>query len=176
MNPIAAMKRRIGLVVSRAIIKLVNDAAKLQGVQVALLDEEARAEVERFQEYGFTSVPLSDAEAIAIAVGGSRSHMVVIATDDRRYRKKGLQPGEVALYTDEGDYVLFKRGRIVEVKAGTKVRVDAPMAEYTGDMHVAGNFTCDKNVSDANGSMQEMRGFYNGHVHGTSPTPTPGMT
>lgn len=176
MSGLASLHRRIGLIVSRAVIALVNDAAKLQGVQLVLLDGEARAEVERFQEYGFTSVPFADCEAIAVGVGGSRSHMVAIATDDRRYRKKGLQEGEVALYSDEGDYVLFKRGRIVEVKAGTRLRVDAPEAEFAGNVHVLGNITCDGNVSDASGSMQEMRDAYNQHVHGTSPTPTPGMS
>lgn len=175
MNAIAGLRRKIGLTVSRAVISLVRDAAKLQGVQVALLDDEARAECERFQEYGFTSVPFADAEAIAVAVGGARSHMVVIACDDRRYRKTGLKDGEVALYTDEGDYLLLKRGRIVEVKAGTKVRVDAPEVEMTGDLHVMGSIVCDNHVSDANGSMQEMRDTYNDHQHDGGPTPTPEM-
>jgi phage baseplate assembly protein V len=180
------MSRRLGLTVSRAVLKLVNDASKLQGVQIALLDGEARATVERFQQYGFTGVPFPEAEALALAVGGSRSHMVVVAVDDRRYRMKGLQAGEVALYTDEGDYVLLKRGRIVEVKAGTKLRVDAPDAEFTGNVSVAGNLhvggdtTCDGNVSDANGSMQEMRDTYNGHTHletgGTTQTPAQEMS
>lgn len=167
-----SLSGKMRLMVSRAVLALVNDAAKLQGVQVTLLDEEARSEIERFQQYGFSSHPLEGAEAIALAVGGSRSHMVVLAVDDRRYRKKDLQPGEVALYTDEGDYVLFKRGRIVEVKAGTKVLVDAPDAEFTGNvlvkgnLHVEGNTTCDGEVSDHAGSMQEMRDTYNGHTHG----------
>jgi phage baseplate assembly protein V len=165
VNPLASLHRRLGLVVSRAIVKLVDDAAKLQGLQVVLLDGEARATVERFQQYGVTSVPFAEAEAIALAVGGSRSHLVVLAVDDRRYRMKGMAPGEVALYTDEGDYVLLKRGRIVEVKAGTKLRVDAPDAEFTGNLQVAGDITCAGNVSDAAGSMQEMRDTYNGHTH-----------
>lgn len=178
MSGLATLQRRIGLTVSRAIIKLVNDAAKLQGVQVVLLDDEARAEIERFQEYGFTSVPQAECEAIALSVGGSRSHMVVVATDDRRYRLKDLESGEVALYTDEGDYVLLKRGRVVEVKAGTGVRVDAPLATFTGDLHVEGSVTCDNHVSDHAGSMQEMRDTYNAHTHpgvqsGGSSTPAP---
>lgn len=176
MNPMASLSRRLGMVVSRAVVKLVNDAAKLQGVQIVLLDNEARAQVERFQDYGLTSVPFADAEAIAVAVGGSRGHMVVLAVDDRRYRKKDMEEGEVALYTDEGDYVLLKRGRIVEVKAGTKLRVDAPDAEFTGNGHFMGNITCDGNVSDANGSMQEMRDLYNAHMHGSGAGPTPEMS
>lgn len=162
---------KLRLMVSRAIVKLVGDDKKLQELQVALLDEEARATVERFQQYGFTCVPFPEAEAIALSVGGSRSHMVVLAVDDRQHRKKDMEAGEVALYTDEGDYILLKRGRIVEIKAGTRVRVDAPEADFTGNvtiagnLHIAGETTCDGNVSDANGSMQEMRDTYNGHTH-----------
>ncbi|MES7472754.1 hypothetical protein U6K92_12545, partial [Cutibacterium acnes] len=82
---------------------------------------------------------------------------------------------------DEGDYVLLKRGRIVEVKAGARLRVDAPEAEFTGnvtiagDLHVQGDTTCDGDVSDARGSMQEMRGRYNSHTHGNTPPPAPAM-
>ncbi|MGN7832668.1 phage baseplate assembly protein V [Pseudoxanthomonas sp. 22568] len=167
---------KVRLMISRAVIRLVDDALKVQGNQVTMLDDEARASVERFQEYGFTSVPRDGAEAIAVAVGGSRSHMVVVATDDRRYRKRDLKPGEVALYTDEGDYVLLKRGRIVEVKAGTRLRVDAPEAEFLGNLHVNGQITCDGDVSDKNGSMQEQRETYNQHTHGATPQPLPRMT
>ena len=156
---------KLRLMVSRAIVKLVGDDKKLQELQVSLLDEEARAIVERFQQYGFTSVPFPEAEAIALSVGGSRSHMVVLAVDDRRYRKKEMEEGEVALYTDEGDYIILKRGKIIEVHAGEKLLVDAPEAEFTGNVHVAGNITCDGDVSDANGSMQEMRDTFNSHTH-----------
>lgn len=169
---------KLRLMVSRAIVKLVGDDKKVQELQITLLDEEARAIVERFQQYGFTSVPFPEAEAIALSVGGSRSHMVVIAVDDRRYRKKDMEEGEVALYTDEGDYIILKRGRIIEVKAGEKLLVDAPEAEFTGNVHVAGNITCDGDVSDKNGSMQEMRDTFNSHTHsgvqsGSSNTATP---
>ena len=163
---LATLSAKLRLAISRAVVTLVADDKQLQEVQLEMLDEEARAVAERFQQYGLTSVPFPDAEAIALSVGGKRSHIVVLAVDDRRYRKRDLQPGEVCLYTDEGDYILIKRGRIVEVKAGTKLRVDAPLAELTGDLHVMGNITCDNQVSDANGSMQEMRETYNGHDHG----------
>lgn len=157
---------KLRLMISRAVVALVDDARQMQELQIELLDEEARGTAERFQQYGFTSVPLPGAEAIGLAVGGTRSHMVVLAVDDRRYRKRGLQEGETALYTDEGDYVLLKRGRIVEVKAGTRLRVDAPEAIYTGNLHVEGSITCDNDVSDKNGSMQEMRDTHNVHTHG----------
>lgn len=171
------------MLAGRALLKLVDDSRKCQELQLQLLSDEVRSNAERFQDYGFTSHPLPGAEAIALFIGGDRSHPVVIAVEDRRYRKKDLAEGEVAMYTDEGDYVLFKRGRIIEIKAGTEVKVDAPLATFTGNVQVNGNITCSGNVSDASGSMQEMRGVYNTHKHtgvttggGTSGNPNASMT
>lgn len=114
---LAPIWRRLRLIVSRGVVHRSNDTSKLQVVQLGLLAGET-AEMERFQQYGFTCRPLDGAEAIALAVGGSRGHLVAIAVDDRRYRMTGLKNGEVALYTDEGDVVHFKRGRIVSVNVG----------------------------------------------------------
>lgn len=168
------------LLVSRAVLALINDAAKLQRLQIQLMADEERGDVERFQEYGFTAHPRAGAEAIALSVGGSRSHMVVIAVDDRRYRLTSLEEGEVAIYTDEGDKIVLKRGREIEVTAGTRVIIDTPDTLIKGNLHVEQNITCDQDVSDGNGSMQEMRGIYNGHTHpetgGTTNPPNQEMT
>lgn len=161
--------------VARAVLALVDDARKLQSVQVDLLDGETRADVERFQQYGLSSVPEPGAEAVMLAVGGSRSHMVAVAVDDRRYRPRDLKEGEVCLYSKFGDRFLLKDDGTIEVKASRKVYVDAPEVECTGDLRVHGNIICDNQVSDANGTMQEMRDRYNGHTHGSTPPPTPGM-
>lgn len=153
------------LMVSRAVLSLIDDAAKLQRVQIQMMADEERGDVERFQDYGFTSAPFPGAEAVALSVGGSRSHMVVIAVEDRRYRLTGLEAGEVAIYTDEGDKIVLKRGREIGVTAGTRVIIDTPDTLIKGNLHVEGDTTCDGDVSDHAGSMQEMRGIYNGHTH-----------
>ena len=176
MKGLAALGNALRLTISRAVVRLVADDKRLQELQVSLLADEARAIVERFQQYGFTSVPLEGAEAIAVAVGGVRGHMVVLAVDDRRYRPRDLQPGETCQYNQHGDRVHVRADGTIEVVARTKVYVDAPETECTGNLHVGGHITCDGNVSDLLGSMQEMRGFYNSHVHGSSPPPTPTMT
>lgn len=119
---LAPVWRRLRLIVSRGVVSLSDDGRKLQVVQLGLLAGETAA-MERFQQYGFTCRPLDGAEAIALAVGGSRGHLVAIAVDDRRYRMKNLQNGEVALYTDEGDYIHMKRGRIVKVNVGQDLEV-----------------------------------------------------
>lgn len=119
---LAPVWRRLRLIVSRGVVRLSDDGRKLQVVQLDLLAGETAA-MERFQQYGFTCRPLDGSEAIALAVGGSRGHLVAIAVDDRRHRMNNLQNGEVALYTDEGDYIHMKRGRIVKVNVGQDLEV-----------------------------------------------------
>ena len=74
--------------ISRAVLSAISDGAGIQLVQVKLLEGEVRDGVERFQNYGFTSVPLPGAEGIMACVSGNRDHGVIVAMDDRRYRIK----------------------------------------------------------------------------------------
>lgn len=130
--------RRLRLLISRAVVTRTDSAKGLQILQLDLLRDETR-EVEHIEPYGFTARPLQGAEAIAAAVGGARGHLVALLTTDRRYRKKGLAEGEVALYTDEGDELVFKRGRIVRLNAGSAVEVTAPEVTINGNLNVTGD-------------------------------------
>jgi phage baseplate assembly protein V len=127
----APLARRIRLIAARAVITLIDDASKLQGAQVKLLADEVRDQVERFQQYGYTSVPFPGAEGIYLSLNGSRDHGVVICIDDRRYRITGLQAGEVAIYTDEdkadGKHrIVLKRGKEIHLVAGESSFVMKP--------------------------------------------------
>lgn len=104
----APIARRVQLMVARGVLAIVNDATKMQGVQVQLLSGEVR-DMERFQNYGFIGNPKAGAEVVAVFVGGNRDHGLAIAIDDRRYRVKGLQPGEVAIYDDLGHKIILTR-------------------------------------------------------------------
>ncbi len=115
---VAPLRRRVRLMISRAVLAAVNDAGGIQLMQVKLLDGEVRDGVERMQDYGFTSVPKAGAEGLMACVSGDRDHGIIVAIDDRRFRLKGLQAGEVALYTDEGDKIVLKRGRTIQITAG----------------------------------------------------------
>lgn len=118
------IRRRLSNVVVRAVVTLANDGLKIQGLQLRVFADEVLDNVERFQQYGFTSVPLAGAEAILLCLGGHRDHSVVIAVDDRRYRFKGLASGEMAIYDDQGQKVHLKRnGIFIETTLG--VTVDA---------------------------------------------------
>lgn len=165
---------RVRLMVARAVIGLVNDAAMLQAVQVQLRADEVRDRAERFQNYGHTSVPLAGAEGIAVAVGGSTDHMVVIVVDDRRHRPRNLEPGESALYDDLGQMVHITRDGIFIRGAGKAVTItDAAKVRIETDLEVTGQV---KDLCDGGGkTMDQMRTAYNGHTHGAGPGPTPGM-
>lgn len=126
------LHRRVQAMVARAVIALVNDATKAQSLQLTLLADETHEAVERFQDYGFTSVPKAGAEALVVFVGGTRSHGVVVACEDRRFRLKSLAEGEVALYDDQGQVVHLKRDRIA-ITSPTKVEVTAPSVIVASD-------------------------------------------
>lgn len=145
-DPMRALRHLLVNIVSRAVVKLVDDDAKMQLLQIEALKGEVRDRAERFQNYGFTSVPLPGAEAVVIFPGGQREHPLVIAVDDRRYRLKALAAGEVALYTDQGDYVHLKRDGNIEIKASTEVVLDVPLVTMTGDLTVNGTVTGETDV------------------------------
>ncbi|MEO6217769.1 MAG: phage baseplate assembly protein V [Sphingomonas sp.] len=109
---LAATNRRVQMMVSRATIAKVDDDPMIQELQVELLSDETQESVEHFQPYGFAAHPKAGAEAIMLAVGGLRSHGLVINVADRRYRLTGLQEGEVAIHDDQGQKVLLGRDGI----------------------------------------------------------------
>lgn len=130
------LSNRLRGMVARGVVKLVTDGLKMQGQQIQLLDGETVDNVERPQQYGFTSVPHAGAECFVAFVGGGREHGIILSVDDRRYRLKGLKGGEVALYTDEGDSIVLKRENTIEVTTKKYVvkaedSVDVETKKYT---------------------------------------------
>jgi phage baseplate assembly protein V len=133
-------------VLVRGTVALADSMRKLQSLQVRLLAGEVKDQMEHFEPYGFTAAPLAGAEVLAGFMDGDRSHGVVIVIADRRFRLQGLQAGEVALYTDEGDHIHFKRGRIIEIETGTlnvkatdSVNFDTPLITQTGRIESTGD-------------------------------------
>jgi len=111
----APWARRLRLLVTRGVVKRVDDTKGLQALQISALSGELFDIIERLQQYGFTCHPHPGADTINLSVGASRSHTVVIAVDDRRYRLQ-LAEGEVAIYDDQGQKIVLYRDRI-EVEA-----------------------------------------------------------
>ena len=126
------LTNRIRLVIGRCVLTAINDAGGLQRVQLAALAGETLDQRERFQQYGFTSHPHPGCEAVMVSVGGVRNNAVVIACDDRRYRLRGLRPGEVAIHDDTGGRVHLTRTGItvstpanLDLTAGGNIAISA---------------------------------------------------
>lgn len=186
------INRRLRLMVSRAVIGLVNDSLKTQRLQLTILDGEVQDDVERFQEYGYTSVPHPGCQVVMVSIGGSRSHGIVVASQDGRYRLSGMTEGEVAVHDDLGQKVHLTRAGIVIDGAGLPVsiqnspHVTATTDKFTvtGDFEVGGkadvtgnittladvaavNVAASSGVSSASGAltMADIKTKFNAHVH-----------
>lgn len=180
-----SLRGKINLMIGRAVLSAIRDTGAIQTAQAQILADEIHDDVERVQEYGFSSVPIPGAEAVIVFQGGNRDHGLIIATDDRRYRLKNLENGEVALYTDEGDSIVFRRGKIIEIQtdtlkieAGAKVSITCPVFEATASsFSVTASaalvdtplFAVTGQVQDLSGAggptMSAMREIFNTHTH-----------
>jgi len=161
---------RIRMIVSRAIVSLIDDSKNMQIVQLNLMKDETKDGVERVQNYGFTSHPKPDAQAVVLFVSGNRDHGLVVALDDSRYRLKDLPEGGVAVYDFDGNYIKLTEANGIEIEApNQKVTIKA-----SGDIEI-GNNSLKKLVNE------EFQDLFNNHVHnyvgfvGTG-TPTPYTT
>lgn len=124
----SALQHRIQAMIGRAVIAAVKSSTKMQEVQVELLADETHDGVEHFEPYGLTAHPKVGAEAIMLAVGGLRSHGLIINVADRRYRLTGLAEGEVAIHDDQAQKVHLTRDGIV-IKSDKGVTIDAAGAD-----------------------------------------------
>lgn len=128
-------QRKLMQIVSRGVVNLANDSLKMQEIQITLLADETLDSVERVQDYGFTSVPKPGSECITVSVNGNRGHVVAIAVDDKRYRLKSMQSGEVAVYDDIGNFVKLGRNNIT-VNAVAEVNVNSPVVNINADTSI----------------------------------------
>lgn len=161
---LAPMQRSISNMAARATVALVNATGAMQRVQVRLLNNEAKSNLEHFETYGLTSNPQTGAEGVGLFFSGDRSHGVVICVGDRRFRLKNLVPGEVALYDDLGQKIHLTRDGIVIDGAGKDLLItNTPKTRMECHLEVTGEI---KDNCDTTGTtMSGMRTVYNGHTH-----------
>lgn len=164
----APLQRRVSLMIARAVVAAVNDTTKTQTLQVQALADEVTDNVERFQDYGFSSVPLAGAEALLLSVGGNRAHGVAVGVHNRTLRPKNLNTGDVALYTADGIRVYID-------KNADLVR----LGEDTASDPVALSSLTDDRIEALENAFDAFISVFNAHVHPhpfgpTSATATPG--
>lgn len=112
-NPLDAARRSY-LNGTRGVIMTVDDSTPVQTVSVRLLPNEMATKVERFQGYGFKSVPVlpdqngaTGAEAMVSFMHGNRSHPIVTADIDRRTQPKNWEQGASGLWHYKGATAKF---------------------------------------------------------------------
>lgn len=132
------LRRRVMLMVSRAVIRAVADDAGLQKLAVEVFKNDNLPDMERFQNFGFTGRPLAGADAIIAFLGGNRDNGIILVVDDRRYRLKLEADGESAQYNSEGSYIYCKLGGLTEILASTQVEFMTPLVIADGDLEVMG--------------------------------------
>ncbi|MGU5716522.1 phage baseplate assembly protein V [Aeromonas taiwanensis] len=162
---IAPLWRRVRLIADRAIVTAVTDSFNRQGVQLKVLADEAASDVERFQNYGHTSVPPAGSEAIVLGIGGARAGLVAIAVEDKGVRPKDLEAGDNCLYHLEGHRIILRKNGVIEIEAKTvtlnateKFTIISPDNEIQGPLHVTGPITSDVDVTASGISLS-------GHDH-----------
>lgn len=150
---LAPLKRGLKSMVSRAVVSIVMDSFARQNLQVRLQADEVADEVERFQNYGFSSVPKAG-EAIVVSVGGKRSHLVAVVVDDKSCRPSGLKSGDVVVYHSEGHQLLFtENGEAIlsckkfTVQASDSILFDTPQTQFSGNVSIMGQSTATDHVS-----------------------------
>lgn len=130
--------RKLANIIARAELALADDSGTRQTVQARVLAGEVLDHIDRPQDYGFTSHPHPGAEAVLVFRNGNRSDGICVAVDDRRYRLKGLEAGEVAMYDDQGNHITFKRDKMV-VHSLHNCEITAPVVKIAGDLEINGN-------------------------------------
>lgn len=110
---------RLEDILARGVVTAADGTKKMREVQVTLIADEVRDDLEHVEPYGYTSEPLKDGkpEAFALFFGGNRQHGLVFCVADRRYRLK-IEAGEVALYDDLGQKIHLMRGGIEVISKG----------------------------------------------------------
>ncbi|EPG7298521.1 TPA: phage baseplate assembly protein V [Klebsiella pneumoniae] len=117
--------RRIRLLCSRGRVNTVTDEHRAQNLQVSLLSGETVENVERLQNYGFSSVPTGGNDVVVLSVGGKREHLVALAVEDRGTRPQAKSSGDVIVYHAEGHYVrLTADGRAIVTCKNIEFHVD----------------------------------------------------
>ncbi|WP_175804948.1 phage baseplate assembly protein V [Burkholderia ambifaria] len=153
---------KLGAWLVRGVVSLVNSASKMQTLQTRLMAGGVKDGVEHFEPYGFTSHPMDGAEAIVGFLGGDSSHGVALVVADRRFRPLNLKPGEVAIFTNEGDSLILRNGRIAELTTGTfrvnaseKIEFNSPVVEASEQVVAKGKLTAQSGMAVRAGAAGE---------------------
>lgn len=133
----------------RGVTSLLNTASQVSVAQIKGVASEVLNNVPVFQQFGFTSALPDNSDVIVLPLLGRSGLSVIIASENGKFRLKGLVKGETAIYDAQGKYILLKKdgGIIVEAKnqavtvnnativtinASEKIKLVAPTVSING--------------------------------------------
>jgi len=105
---IGPMRDKVLLMIGRGVLAAVDSSKDIQLSSVTLLADETKDKTEMIQHFGFTSHPPKGSDVIFLSLGGNRDHGIIIGTESRDHRLKGLNEGDSALYNISGKYLWLK--------------------------------------------------------------------
>lgn len=125
------------IAIGRAVLAMVDDAAVRQQLQLEKHFGTVRDGIERFQNYGFHSVPLPGAAVAIVALAGSEGHLVALAVDDVRGRPTDGQDGDAIQWDYRGQRVwLTDDGIVIETDRPVTVRAVRVNVTATEGIHL----------------------------------------
>jgi len=109
-------------------------------LQITGLDGVSQQTVELLLPHGMTANPKPGSDVVLLEVLGTSDHVVALGGDLAGNAVASLQPGEFG-FSDGTNMILFQGG-IIKVIAPTKIRIETPRLECTGDIvdHCDGEF------------------------------------
>ena len=140
----------------------LDDANNTQTLQVELMADEVFEDVERVQNYGFSSNP-SKGGVYGFKVGGKSNQLVVVVINDDTDRVRLENADDVAVYHREGHKIVLTQDGVIRISckkiigdaeesadintieatvtASGSVTVDTPTTTITGDTTIEGALT-----------------------------------
>ena len=165
-----SLAHRIAMLFGRGVVHGVDDTSARQTLQVEMLKDEVLDNVERMQNYGFTSHPTGGDVAVGF-ISGAREQGIILVVDDRRYRITTLQPGEVVMYDDLGNRVELLR-EMVKITAVQHLEAVAPTAHFVADVVIDGSLTVNGSLIN-NGKLVDSTHSHSGVQPGAGNTGAP---
>lgn len=158
---IAPLRRRMFLSLSRGILEAVNNNADpVQKLQITVLANDTRTDVERTQEFGFESYPVpGTAETINLSFNGNQDQTVVICVQDRELRPTDGVEGESIQYSkndkDTPHRVHLKADGSTDIiaKAGNSIVLKAD-----GSIEIIGSASNQSIILNSDGSIVNLSG------------------
>jgi phage gp45-like len=131
--------RRILMTSAGITISATNDGGPVHLVQGKVRGTpETIDNLQVVQLYGFASHAPPGSDAFVSFGNGDRSNGVVHATANQQARPRDQQPGEVSIHDDQGTIISLKRNGNIVITCSTKIQINAPLVEISGDLRVDG--------------------------------------